>query len=94
MNENEQKTTSFLEAIKTGWQHPFMGQDMVYDHEMACVIAGQVRITLTGAIIGLAFAGWVFNKLADDGKLAVKDGDNGKWYLWNRLTKNWDKPIS
>lgn len=92
-NNNETKTTTLMEAIKIGWHHPFSGKNLVYDHEIAAFVAGQVRIYLTISTIGFTIAGIIYNKLANDGLMAIKNKDDQKWYIWNKLSKEWDKPI-
>ena len=88
-NRNEITATSMLDAIKIGWQHPFIGSTYVNDHEFICGFVGGVKIALTAVgILGIIFMHW-FNKAADEQSIQIKDKATGKWLFWNKALKQW-----
>lgn len=92
MNENENKETTlttFTEAIVTGWQHPIMGSTYVNRYEFICGAVGGIKMGLTAVgIFGIIFL-CIFNKMADDQTVQIKDAETGKWCFWNKALKKW-----
>ena len=97
MNENESKVTevtevtetTIVEAIVTGWQHPFIGASMVNKYETITTLVGITKMTLAWAgIVAIIFVHW-FYKAAENQDVQIKDASTGKWCFWDKALKKW-----